>query len=111
MMGTKNIFEYEGDDDLANDQGDLTRGVDPHGCFRSIDLSGDLMMLMTMMVVLMILPGVSTHMGAFGSWIFSDDDHEDDANDLANDLTRGVDPHRCFRSVDLVGDGDNVARH
>ena len=67
MMGTKNIFEYEDDDDLANDQGDLTRGINPHGCFWSMDLIGNLMMLMTMMVVLMILSsGVSTHMGAFG---------------------------------------------
>ena len=61
MMGAKNIFEYEGDDDLANDQSDLTRGVDPHGCFPSMDLFGDLMMLMTMMVVLMILQGLNPH--------------------------------------------------
>ena len=35
------MFEYEGDDDLANDQSDPTRGVDPHWCFRSVDLVGD----------------------------------------------------------------------
>ena len=26
-------------------------------------------------------------------------------------VTRGVDPHGCFRSMDLVGDSDNVACH
>ena len=40
-----------------------------------------------------------------------DDDVDDDIDDVVNDLTRGVDPHRCFRSVDLVSDGDNVASH